>query len=177
MTRDGLLWGAYGLICHRGARNLRKDKESKQMLMIKIRPLHGDFLFVCLFVCFCCMLWARAKSTNKWNKHCSYPACYLSAIWNHRWKLWLLPKWAYNVDLAYFSTPSVRLKHVGCCSHKQPQQNQWDPITMHLFACNRLQCQSHRFWSTCSYAPLIFYWFCFIFVEVEEIIFLISLRL
>lgn len=42
-----------GLIGHTVARNLRKDKESNQMLMIKVRLLPGDFvcLLVCLFLC------------------------------------------------------------------------------------------------------------------------------
>lgn len=46
------------------------------------------------------MLWARAKGINKWNKHCRYPVCCLSAIWNCKQKMWLVLKWACKVDLA-----------------------------------------------------------------------------
>lgn len=61
-------------------------------------PLHLWHLFVFIHY----MLWVRPKGTNIWNNFCSNPVHYLSAIWNRRWKTWLVPKWICNAYLAYF---------------------------------------------------------------------------
>lgn len=62
----------------------------------------------------------RPKGINKFNKYCNNSVCYLSAIWNCRWKIWCMPKWACNAYLAWF-----------CYAKNKAHINEWITAAIH----------------------------------------------
>lgn len=96
----------------------------------------------------------RTKGINKLNKYCSNPVCYLSAIWNCRWKIWWMSKWVCNAYLTCFCHAKNKA-HVN--ESLQPHTALVKP-TGQLFACNRAEGEGHKSWFAHSYSQVTLHW-------------------